>query len=293
MVYSMTGFGRSSGENEDFSLTIEMKAVNHKYLDIQIKSPYYFNYIDEDIKKAIRTKLNRGRVDVFIKSTRKIGNSAKINIDYDLAKILNSSFNDLKDRLKLDDSVRLNHILRYDDVVNLEYDEPDEDKTKKFILDLVDKSCVELKGMRELEGQNLKETLVEQLNEMTKLVDKIEKRSPMLTEEYRKRLLEKLNAIFDEVDSLDRDRINMEIALFSEKSDITEEIIRLNSHIKQFSSTLNSQEVIGRKLDFIVQEMNREVNTISSKSNDKEITRDSIELKTIIEKIREQIQNIE
>lgn len=293
MVYSMTGFGRSNGENEDFILTVEMKAVNHKYLDIQIKSPYYFNYLYEDIKKEVRKNISRGRVDIFIKSNRKIGNSAKINIDYDLANILNNSFKDLKDNLDLNDDVKLNHILKYEDVVNLEYDDPDENKTKDFVLDLIEKSSLSLKDMRRHEGDNLKKIILEQLDDISRIALDIEKRSPDLTEEYRIRLTEKLKGIFEEFDPLDQDRINMEVALFAEKSDITEEIIRLGSHIKQFKNTMDSQDVIGRKLDFIVQEMNREVNTISSKSNDQDITENTIELKTIIEKIREQIQNIE
>ncbi len=293
MAYSMTGFGRSDGENEDFSIIVEMKAVNHKYLDIQIKSPYYFNYLEEDIKKTIKKYISRGRIDVFIKSTRKVGNTSKIDIDLELAKLINNSLNDLREELKIDGEVSLNNILKYDGVVNVRHEDPDEDSTKIFLVGIVEETSKKLRNMREVEGNNLVDSISIQLRQMESILEQVETKSPLLTEKYRNDLLERLNDIFDEVNKLDNDRINLEVALFAEKSDINEEIVRLKSHINQFDNTVNGNSPIGRKLDFIVQEMNREVNTISSKSNDEDITRNAIELKTIIEKIREQIQNIE
>lgn len=293
MVYSMTGFGRSDGENDDFTISIEIKTVNHKYLDIQIKSPYYFNYLEEDIKKTVKKYLNRGRIEIFIKATRKIGNTAKIDVDYILANSINKALNNLKNELQIEEDVNLNNILKYDGVINLQYEEPNEDSTKIFVIDLMNKALVELKNMRKVEGENLSRIIDSQISEISKLISDIEIESPKLTEKYREDLLEKLDDIFTEVDSLDMDRVSLEIALYADKSDITEEIVRLRSHIDQFTNTMNEKSAIGRKLDFIIQEMNREVNTISSKSNDKIITEKAIELKTIIEKIREQIQNIE
>lgn len=293
MAYSMTGFGRSDGENEDFSIIVEMKAVNHKYLDIQIKSPYYFNYLEEDIKKTIKKYISRGRVDVFIKSTRKVGNTSEIDIDLELANLINNSLNDLRDELKINNEVTLNNILQYDGVVNVKHGDPDEDSTKIFLLGIIEETSEKLRKMREVEGNNLVDSISIQLNEMEELLKEVEENSPLLTEKYRNDLLTRLKDIFEEVDKLDNDRINLEIALFAEKSDINEEIVRLKSHINQFRNTVNGKSPVGRKLDFIVQEMNREVNTISSKSNDENITKNAIELKTIIEKIREQIQNIE
>ena len=293
MAYSMTGFGRSNGENDDFEITIEMKSVNHKYLDIQVKSPYYFNYMEEDIKKTIRKYLGRGRVDVFIKSNRKLGNTSNITVDYELAKMLNNSLESLKTELGINESIKLNQILKYDGVIELKHDELDEDNTKSFLLGIVKDACTELKDMRKVEGDNLIEVILTQTKEMVAISKKIEKRSPELTKKYREDLYEKIKDIINDFDSLDEDRINLEIALFSEKADITEEIVRFQSHIEQFEDTLKQSVPIGRKLDFIVQEMNREANTISSKSNDTELTEYAIELKSIIEKIREQIQNIE
>ena len=293
MAYSMTGFGRSDGENEDFNIIVEMKAVNHKYLDIQIKSPYYFNYLEEDIKRTIKKYINRGRVDVFIKSTRKVGNTSEIDIDLELANLINDSLNDLKEELKINSEVTLNNILKYEGVVNVRHEDPDEDSTKSFLIGIVEETSKKLRGMREVEGSNLLDSISLQLSEMEGLLKEVEENSPLLTEKYRNDLLNRLKDIFEEVDKLDNDRINLEIALFAEKSDINEEIVRLKSHIKQFKNTINGESPVGRKLDFIVQEMNREVNTISSKSNDENITKNAIELKTIIEKIREQIQNIE
>lgn len=293
MVYSMTGFGRSNGENDDFTISIEIKTVNHKYLDIQIKSPYYFNYLEEDIKKTVKKYLNRGRIEIFLKATRKIGNAAKIDVDYALAKSINEALNNLRNELEINEEVDLNNILKYDGVLNLQYEEPNEDSTKKFIIDLMEEALIELKNMRQVEGENLSTIINSQLNEISNLVSEIEIESPKLTEKYREDLFNKLNDIFNEIDSIDMDRVSLEIALYADKSDITEEIVRLRSHVDQFTSTMLEEASIGRKLDFIIQEMNREVNTISSKSNDKTITEKSIELKTIIEKIREQIQNIE
>ncbi|WP_099203052.1 YicC/YloC family endoribonuclease [Miniphocaeibacter massiliensis] len=293
MAYSMTGFGRSDGENDNFEITVEMKTVNNKYLDIQIKSPYYFNYMEEDIKKTIRKYLNRGRVDVFIKSTRKLGNTSKIVVDYELAKMINNSLKDLKDDLDIEENVKLNHILKYDGVIELKHDELDEDITRTFLLEIIENTCKELSEMRSIEGENLVKIILEQTKEMKDLVVKIKKRSPKLAEKYREDLYTKIQDVFQEFDKLAEERINLEIALFAEKSDITEEIVRLKSHIEQFEDTIKKYIPIGRKLDFIVQEMNREVNTISSKSNDTELTEYAIELKSIIEKIREQIQNLE
>ena len=273
MVYSMTGFGRAINENDDYDITVEIKTVNHKFLDIQINSPYYFNFLDEEIKKIVKKYINRGRVEIYIKSVKKIGNNVNINIDYEFTNIVANSLRKINEYLNIKEDISLNNILKYDGIIS--------------------ESLIELKEMREKEGDNLILDINNKLYEVENIVMEIRDKAPEVTEKYRLDLFNRVNDIFVGSENLDEDRINLEIALYAEKSDITEELVRLSSHIELFKKTIDGITPIGRKLDFIVQEMNREINTIGSKSNSLEINKKVIELKTIVEKIREQLQNIE
>ena len=293
MVYSMTGFGRAINENDDYDITVEIKTVNHKFLDIQINSPYYFNFLDEEIKKIVKKYINRGRVEIYIKSVKKIGNNVNINIDYEFTNIVANSLRKINEYLNIKEDISLNNILKYDGIINLEYEKKDEVKTREFIIQIISESLIELKEMREKEGDNLILDINNKLYEVENIVMEIRDKAPEVTEKYRLDLFNRVNDIFVGSENLDEDRINLEIALYAEKSDITEELVRLSSHIELFKKTIDGITPIGRKLDFIVQEMNREINTIGSKSNSFEINKKVIELKTIVEKIREQLQNIE
>lgn len=293
MIKSMTGFGRAEAENDDMSLSIEIKTVNHKYIDYQIRMPNYLNFLEDKIKKTIKDYLSRGRIEVYIKVDRKFSNNSKVELDLPLANSINNSLKTLIDELDIHDEVKLNHLLRYDDILTLKYDDIDEDKVSECIISTLEEALQSLLVMRKTEGDRLKTDLQNNLDSISLYMEKIETRTPYLVEEYKERLIDCVKNLVDNSDAIDNDRLNLEIVLYAEKSDINEELVRMKSHILSFKETLNMDIPVGRKLDFIIQEMNREVNTISSKSNDTELTQYVIEVKSLIEKLREQIQNIE
>lgn len=293
MIKSMTGFGRAEAENDDMSLSIEIKTVNHKYIDYQIRMPNYLNFLEDKIKKTIKDYLSRGRIEVYIKIDRKFSNNSKVELDLPLANSINNSLKTLIDELDIHDEVKLNHLLRYDDILTLKYDDIDEDNVSECIISTLEEALQSLLVMRKTEGDRLKTDLQNNLDSISLYMEKIKTRTPYLVEEYKERLIDCVKNLVDNSDAIDNDRLNLEIVLYAEKSDINEELVRMKSHILSFKETLNMDIPVGRKLDFIIQEMNREVNTISSKSNDTELTQYVIEVKSLIEKLREQIQNIE
>lgn len=293
MIKSMTGFGRAEAENDDMSLSIEIKTVNHKYIDYQIRMPNYLNFLEDKIKKSIKDYLSRGRVEVYVKVDRKFGNKSKVDLDLPLASSINKSLNTLMDELDIKDEVKLNHLLRYDDILTLKYEDIDEDSVSECVISTLENGLEALLNMRKAEGARLKEDLQNNLKLINSYMEKIETRTPYLVEEYRDRLNDCVRNLVDNSDAIDNDRLNLEIVLYAEKADINEELVRMKSHIVSFNDTLKLDTPVGRKLDFIIQEMNREINTISSKSNDTELTQYVIEVKSLIEKLREQIQNIE
>lgn len=293
MIYSMTGFGRSSIEDKNYGVSIEIKTVNNKYLDIQVKNPNFLNFLEEDIKKTVREKLDRGRADVFIRCHKKESNISKMYFDSNLVSNYIEAVKDLEKSLNHDFKLKLSDIMQLEGALQIEESNEDEKYLKELILSQVDNALELLIEMRSKEGENISEIIKTQLDEMRVIVKQIKDLAESSHDEYKESLIKKLEELKDEDLKLDMDRIYLEVALYGERSDITEEIVRLDSHIDQFLLTLKSNEPKGRKLDFIVQEMNREVNTISSKSPNKTIVQNCIELKSIIEKIREQIQNIE
>lgn len=293
MIYSMTGFGRSSIEDKNYGVSVEIKTVNNKYLDIQVKNPNFLNFLEEDIKKTVREKLDRGRADVFIRCHKKESNISKMYFDSNLVSNYIEAVKDLEKSLNHDFKLKLSDIMQLEGAFQIEESDEDEKYLKELILSQVDNALELLIEMRSKEGENISEIIKTQLDEMREIVKQIKDLAESSHDEYKESLIKKLEELKDEDLKLDMDRIYLEVALYGERSDITEEIVRLDSHIDQFLLTLKSNEPKGRKLDFIVQEMNREVNTISSKSPNKTIVQNCIELKSIIEKIREQIQNIE
>ena len=293
MIYSMTGFGRSSIEDKNYGVSIEIKTVNNKYLDIQVKNPNFLNFLEEDIKKTVREKLDMGRADVFIRCHKKESNISKMYFDSNLVSNYIEAVKDLEKSLNHNFKLKLSDIMQLEGAFQIEESDEDEKYLKELILSQVDNALELLIEMRSKEGENISEIIKTQLDEMRVIVKQIKDLAESSHDEYKESLIKKLEELRDEDLKLDMDRIYLEVALYGERSDITEEIVRLDSHIDQFLFTLKSNEPKGRKLDFIVQEMNREVNTISSKSPNKTIVQNCIELKSIIEKIREQIQNIE
>ena len=294
MVKSMTGFGRAaSEEGRDKVFSVEIKSVNHRYLDINTRMPKAMIPLEEKIRRKIKEYLHRGKVDLFInyKNYGKSDSVATLNLDFaktyvEALKVLKNEFSDLKDDLSL------SLVSRHPEVISIEEKEESLDEIWEEISNLLDISLKAMLEMREFEGDKLKEDIILKSNEIENLVSKIEEKSTVIVENYKLRLEDRLADILGKVE-VDENRLAMEVAIFADKAAIDEEIIRLKSHIKHLRETLELSEPIGRKLDFIMQEMNREANTIASKSTDLDITNNVIDIKNTLEKIREQVQNIE
>ncbi|GIM27866.1 hypothetical protein CPJCM30710_05320 [Clostridium polyendosporum] len=293
MVKSMTGFGRATseeGSNHIFSL--EIKSVNHRYLDLNIRMPKSMISLEERIRKIVNERLNRGKVDIFI-NYKNYGQSdtiAKINTT--LADSYVKCLEELQGRYNLKDDFSVSLVARFPDVITLEEKEENLEELWGDIFPLLNKSLSTIIAMREVEGNKLAEDIISKCSEIEQWIKIIEEKSMSVVEAYRQKLQERIKDLLGNVE-VDENRLATEIAIFADKATIDEEITRLYSHLKQMRDTLKLNEPVGRKLDFIVQEMNRETNTIASKSTDLQITNIVINIKNMIEKIREQIQNIE
>ena len=289
----MTSFGRAqSEEGKDLCFSIEMKSVNHRYLDINIRMPKTMLSLEEKIRNIISKRLNRGKVDVFINYKNYSNNSGKTVLNLELAKGYYNCLKEIEGNLNVIDDISVTKIARFPDVITIE--EPEENLEEIFgeIAPLVESALNLMEEMRLREGAKLKDDILVKLELIESDVKKIESLADIVPKNYKKKLEERLSELLSGVD-IDESRIALEVAIFSDKAAVDEEITRLKSHLSQIRNTLCLDEPIGRKLDFIIQEMNREANTIASKSSDINMTNIVIEIKNTLEKIREQIQNIE
>lgn len=294
MLKSMTGYGRSEFVDENYDLSFEMKAVNHKFLDIQVKLPYFLNFCEEDIKKVVRKKLSRGRVDIFIRGKQKFSeNNSALDVNYELASAYFEAYKSISTKLGIDTPVGIGHIVRNDNVVEVKTSEIDEEYLKNNVLESVEKAVDELVLMRIVEGENLNKDLLYNLSAFENNLENIIERKEDVLNNQIDRLKLKLNEFCGELSESEVNRLNLEVIFYTDKLDISEEITRLNSHIQNFKKFLNLESQVGKKIEFLLQEMNREINTIASKSNNYAISTYVIEMKVIIEKLREQIQNVE
>ena len=294
MLKSMTGYGRSEFVDENYDLSFEMKAVNHKFLDIQVKLPYFLNFCEEDIKKVVRKKLSRGRVDIFIRGKQKFSeNNSALDVNYELASAYFEAYKSISTKLGIDASIGIGHIVRNDNVVEVKTSEIDEEYLKNNVLESVEKAVDELVSMRIVEGENLNKDLLDNLSAFENNLENIIERKEDVLNNQIDRLKLKLNEFCGELSESEVNRLNLEVIFYTDKLDISEEITRLNSHIQNFKKFLNLESQVGKKIEFLLQEMNREINTIASKSNNYAISTYVIEMKVIIEKLREQIQNVE
>ena len=294
MLKSMTGYGRSEFVDENFELTFEIKSVNHKFLDIQVKMPYFLNFCEENIKNVVREKLSRGRVDIYIKGNQKFSDdNSDLEINYSLAKAYCDAYYKLSEYLKLDSQISIGNIIKNDNVIDIKSKSIDEEKLRNNVNISICKAIEELITMRVGEGENLEKDLSFNLNNIIQNLEKIKSCSSEILEYQIEKLKTKLKEYSKELSDNEINRLNLEIIFYTDKLDISEEIARLQSHIDNFKKYLKTDSPIGKKLEFLVQEMNREVNTISSKSNNYNISTYVIEMKVSIEKLREQIQNIE
>jgi len=292
MIRSMTGFGRGNSEKDGNSFTIEIKSVNHRYFETNIRMSRVLISFEDKIRKIIAEKVNRGKLDVFVTQGSNDKEDVEAYLNEKLAQSYINCFKTLKEKYGLEGDISVNAIAKLPEVITLKQKEEDVAHTFDQIEEALTKALASLLFMREREGAKLLEDIKLKCNLIDSLVGNIKKRAPLVVGEYKLKLNQRLNTLNKEVE-FDENRVSMEIAIFADKVGIDEELVRLNSHIEQMRETLLLEEPVGRKLDFIIQEMNRETNTIASKANDLEILNTVISMKSEIEKIREQIQNIE
>ena len=291
MIKSMTGYGRAKLSKDDREYQIEIKSVNHRYLDISVRIPKQLSYLEETIKKEIAKKVKRGKIDVFVTFENNSLEGKEIKINTELAKAYIDELKKLAEKENILSDIQVTEISKYPDVLNIQSSQ-DGEKITEEVLETITIATDNLVQMRETEGNKISEDLLKRLNIINKKVEEIAKLSTGLIEEYVVKLEERINEILKNQE-IDKTRLAQEVVIYADKCSIEEEVTRLNSHISQFKNLLNSNEAIGKKLDFIIQEMNRETNTIGSKANNLEITNGVIDIKTEIENIREQVQNIE
>lgn len=292
MAKSMTGFGRAEVTTVDYKVICELKSVNHRYCDISVKIPKKLSYFESVVRNELKKYISRGKVDVFISYEDYTQGRASLKYNKELAASYIENMKQLSSDFLLDNMIDAYKIARFPEVFSLEDTELDQDKFGAILVQVVDEAAERFVASRITEGELLKKDLQEKLDSILETVSYIEKRSPEITKEYREKILAKVEELLGDR-KIDDSILATELVVYSDKICVDEEIVRLKSHVLHMKETLENADSVGRKLDFIAQEMNRESNTILSKANDIEISNHAIDLKTEIEKIREQIQNIE
>ena len=292
MIKSMTGFGRCEVLKDSRKFTVELKSVNHRYLDVNIRMPKKLNFFETSIRTLLKSYADRGKVDIFI--TYEDLSQSQVSVKYNaaLAAEYLKYLNQMAEEFSLDNDVRVSTLSRYPEVFTMEECSEDEDELWNGLKEALEGAFSQFVEMRTKEGERLKEDILLKLDLLSEQIRFIEERSPQIIAEYRTKLEEKMRELLEDT-QIDDNRIAAEVILFADNICTDEEVVRLKSHIQHMKETLEESNGIGRKLDFIAQEMNREANTILSKANDLDISNRAISLKTEIEKIREQIQNIE
>ena len=292
MIKSMTGFGRCEVQREARKFTVELKGVNHRYLDINIRMPKKLNFFETAIRTLLKSYVTRGKVDIFITYEDSTQNQMAVKYNSSIAAEYLKYLRQMAEEFGLEDDIRVSTLSRYPEVFTMEEQTEDEEELWNGLKEALEGAFSHFVETRTAEGENLKKDILDKLSNLEVLIGYIEERSPQIIQEYRTKLEEKVHELLEDT-QIEDSRIAAEVILFADKICTDEEVVRLKSHIRHMRSTLEEEEGIGRKLDFIAQEMNREANTILSKANDLEVSNHAISLKTEIEKIREQIQKIE
>ena len=292
MLKSMTGYGRVKVENELREITVELRSVNHRYLDLNIKVPRIYGYLEDAVSKQAQAAIARGKVDIFVSVRAKEGADIKVTPNMAVIQGYVDAIKKVSETYDISGEVSALALLRLPDAMEQNKEEADAEQLKAEVSAVLAQALEEYNAMREKEGARLVEDVRYRADLIAKSVDFVEGRSPDCVEEYRTRIAARMNEILDGSE-LAQQRILQEAALYADKVNVTEEIVRLRSHLSQLDQMLKSPVAIGRKLDFLVQEMNRETNTIGSKANDFQIAKTVVDMKAEIEKIREQIQNLE
>lgn len=292
MLKSMTGFGRAVEEIDGYVITVEIKSVNHRYFDFSSRIPRQYGFLDDKLKSYINSKVSRGKVECYVSVEALDTEDAAVVINKTLASAYVKALKELSEEYSLNEDFGTAFVSRLPDVFVLKKADEDEEKIWQLVKSVTDEAIEKFIQMRAVEGSKMKEDVASRAEYILDCVSFIEERSPQTVKEYNDKLVERVHEIIGDV-SLDEQRIIQEVAIYADKVAVAEETVRLRSHIAQLKTFLESEEPIGRKMDFLVQEINRETNTIGSKANDVDIARKVVDIKAEVEKIREQIQNIE
>ncbi len=292
MVRSMTGFGRGQVTYENLEVTVEIKSVNHRYFEFSAKVPRSYNFLEEKLKSFCNARIARGKVEIYVSIDNKSGSATVVEINDDVAAAFVNAYKELSKKYKIKNDVTTSVLAANNDVLSLKRQVADEETVTAAVMEAAELAVTEFITMREAEGERLKNDILSKLDAILERVAYIEERSPETVKAYRERLETKIKELLSGA-QFDEQRIITETAVFADKIAVDEETVRLRSHIAQLKGMFELDESIGRKLDFIVQEMNRETNTIGSKAQDTEILQRVVDTKSDIEKIREQLQNIE
>jgi len=291
MLRSMTGFGRCDTVIDGFHIQIQMKSVNHRYSDFTIKTPRYYSFLEDKLRNLAMASIARGKGEIQLTLEREESDDKVITLDRPVAEGYLNALREL-DAYGLQDDLTLSSMISFHDIFRVEHQEIDEAQIEEIVSQAFDTALSEFVEMRQTEGTRLEASLRAHLDQLLNEVSAVEELSPMSVEAYRQKLRSRLEEVLSST-TIDESRILTEAAIFADKIAVDEETVRLRSHVKAFLSAIETDKPIGKKLDFIVQEMNRETNTIGSKANDLAVSAHVVEMKSIIEKIREQIQNIE
>lgn len=292
MVRSMTGYGRQEQILGGRSIVVEIKSVNHRYFEFSSRISRGYGFLDDKIKTYLQTKIARGKVDVFVSVEDLEETDVQVLVNHSLVSGYICAFHEVAQKYQLNDEISMDTLARYSDIFSIHKAAEDEEKIWAAVRTVIDNALNALLAMREAEGQRMREDIQNRAASVLALVEKVEARSPQTVHEYCEKLQARLNEMLGEV-KIDEQRVLTEAAIFADKVAVAEETVRLRSHFSQLETMLNSSEPVGRKLDFLVQEMNREANTIGSKAVDTTIAYLVVDIKAELEKIREQVQNIE
>lgn len=292
MIKSMTGYGRAQGSFSGGEILVEIKSVNNRYLDCGVKLPRVYSFVEDAVKGLVQRTISRGKVDVFINISSAGAQNVKITLNTPVVEGYLSALRQIAQNYNVQDDISVSSLSRFNDMFLVEKQEEDEEEVQEALLSVVSEALSAFDSMRTVEGEALKNDLLQKSDEILGLVSRVEARSPVTVAAYRERLTNKMREVLENT-AIDEARIIQEAAIYADKVAVDEETVRLRSHVDQLKTMLNGGGVIGRKLDFLMQEMNREANTIGSKGNDVEQARNVVDIKSQLEKIREQIQNIE
>lgn len=292
MLKSMTGYGRSERIENGKRILVEIKSVNHRYSDYSIKVPRYYGFLEDRVRKRASEFISRGKVDIFVAIENYSDNGVEISLKEDYAKNYIDTLYYLRDKFNLRDDITVTSVARNQDIFNIELKMEDEEKVWQLVRPVLSDAISALSAMRSREGERIEQDLKMRIEYMKTLADEIDRRSPETVAEYREKLYTKIKELLADKE-IDEARVLTEVAIFADKIAVNEEMVRLASHFEEFYNIISADEPAGRKLDFLIQEINREVNTTGSKANDIKIAKLVVNLKAEIEKLREQIQNIE